>query len=96
MSGWGRGRSTLQTKTKMIEQMPSFEVTTKLYILEEEVEKSIKPIKYWKRTGPDELSVEALKALDVTNTDITTNSSNAIYNCGRIQVEMMLSIFVTI
>ena len=46
------------------EQMPTFEVTSGVGIMKEEIQKALKSMKDGKATGPDELPTEALKALD--------------------------------
>ena len=53
-------------------------------------------MKNGKAPGPDELSTEALKALDEYNIDVITDLCNTIYNSGCIPVDMKQSIFVTL
>jgi len=78
------------------EEMPQFTVTSGENIMKEEVTKALKAMKNGKAPGPDELSTEALKALDEYNIDIITDLCNTIYNSGFIPVDMKQSIFVTL
>ena len=50
--------------------------------------KGILHLKDGKATGPDELSAEALKALDEHNIEIIASLCNIIYNSGMIPTEM--------
>ena len=78
------------------EEMPQFTVTSGESIMKEEVTKALKAMKNGKAPGPDELSTEALKAIDEYNIDIITDLCNTIYNSGFIPVDMKQSIFVTL
>ena len=78
------------------EEMPQFTVTSGENIMKEEVTKALKAMKNGKAPGPDELSTEALKALDEYNVDIITDLCNTIYSSGFIPVDMKQPIFVTL
>ena len=60
------------------EPMPRFEVNGGENILKEDVEKATRSIKNGKATGPDDIPVEILKALDEINIEIITNLCNTI------------------
>ena len=76
--------------------MPTFNETTGNSILKEEVERVIRDMKHGKATGPDELSAEALKALDDINVKLVTELCNRIYESECIPTELKQSIFVPI
>ena len=78
------------------EQMPKFEVTSGASTMKEEIEKALKSMKDGKATGPDELTAEALKALDEHNIEIITSLCNIIYNSGMIPTETKHSVFITL
>ena len=78
------------------EQMPKFEVTSGASIMKEDIQKALKSMKDGKATGPDELSAEALKALDEHNIEIIASLCNIIYNSGMIPTEMKHSVFTTL
>jgi len=77
-------------------EMPTFNETPGNSILKEEVERVIRDMKHGKATGPDELSAEALKALDEINVKLVTELCNRIYESGCIPTELKQSIFVPI
>ena len=60
-------------------EMLKFNETPGNSILKEEVERVITDMKNGKATGPDELSAEALKALDDINVKLVTDLYNMIY-----------------
>ena len=78
------------------EQMPKFEITSGESIMKEEIQKALKSIKDGEATGTDELSAEALKALDEHNIEIITSLCNIIYNSGMIPTEMKHSVFISL
>ena len=73
-------------------EMPTFNETPGNSILKEEVERVIRDMKHGKATGPDELSAEALKALDDINVKLVTELCNRIYESGCIPTELKQSI----
>ena len=77
-------------------EIPKFEPDVGEEIMQEEVEKAIKGMKDGKAAGPDEIPVEALRALDDVNINHLTNLCNRIYFSGYIPVEMRKSIFIPI
>ena len=77
-------------------EMPTFNETPGNSILKEEVERVIRDMKHGKATGPDELSAEALKALDEINVKLVTELCNRIYDSGCIPTELKQSSFVPI
>ena len=76
--------------------MPKLEVTSGASIMKGEIQKALKSMKDGKATGTDELSAEALKALDEHNIEIITSLCNIIYNSGMIPTEMKHSVFITL
>ena len=77
-------------------EMPTFNETPGNSILKEEVERVLRDIKNGKATGSDELSAEALKALDDINVKLVTELCNMIYESGCIPTELKQSSFVPI
>ncbi|GFO09942.1 RNA-directed DNA polymerase from mobile element jockey-like [Plakobranchus ocellatus] len=63
-------------------------------ILKEEVEAAIKEMKNGKATGPDNIPVEIIKALDNLGIDLTTKLLNAIYDSGTIPEDLCKSAFI--
>ena len=61
--GWNTSLSCMMYDHNR-EEMPQFTVTSGESIMKEEVTKALKAMKNGKAPGPDELSTEALKALD--------------------------------
>ncbi|GFO29086.1 endonuclease-reverse transcriptase [Plakobranchus ocellatus] len=59
-----------------------------LNILIEEVEAAIKKTKNGKATGPDNMPVEIIEALDNLGIDLTTKLLNAIYDRGTIPEDL--------
>ncbi|GFO29586.1 endonuclease exonuclease phosphatase domain containing protein [Plakobranchus ocellatus] len=55
-----------------------------LFLCFEEVEAAMKKMKNRKATGPDNIPVEIIKALDNLGVDLTTKLLNAIYDIGTI------------
>ncbi|GFN88795.1 endonuclease-reverse transcriptase [Plakobranchus ocellatus] len=65
-------------------------------ILEEEVEAAIKKMKNGKATGPDNIPVEIIKALDNLGIDLTTKRLNAIYDSVTIPEDLCKSVFIVL
>ncbi|GFN94140.1 endonuclease-reverse transcriptase [Plakobranchus ocellatus] len=65
-------------------------------ILKEEVEAAIKKMKMknGKATGPDNIPVEIIKALDNLGIDLTTKLLNAIYDSGTIPEDLCKFVFI--
>ncbi|GFO39078.1 endonuclease-reverse transcriptase [Plakobranchus ocellatus] len=63
-------------------------------ILKEEVEAAIKKMKNGKATGPDNIPVEIIKALDNLGIDLTTKLLNAIYDSGTTPEDLCESVFI--
>ncbi|GFO40610.1 endonuclease-reverse transcriptase [Plakobranchus ocellatus] len=64
-------------------------------ILKEEVEAAIKKMKNGKATGPDNIPVEIVKALDNLGLDLTTKLLNTIFD-GTIPEDVCKSVFVVL
>ena len=75
---------------------PAFNKDEGLDIMEEEVSKAITSMKNGKASGPDEIPVEALKAMDESNTAYLTKLCNLIYKNGHIPDDLLLSVFIPI
>ncbi|GFO19395.1 RNA-directed DNA polymerase from mobile element jockey-like [Plakobranchus ocellatus] len=65
-------------------------------ILEEEVEAAIKKMKNGKATGPDNIPVEIIKALNNLGIDLTTKLLNEIYDSGTIPEDLCKSVFIVL
>ncbi|GFO40389.1 RNA-directed DNA polymerase from mobile element jockey-like [Plakobranchus ocellatus] len=65
-------------------------------ILKEETEAAIKKMKNGKATGPDNIPVEIIKALDNLGIDLTTKFLNAIYDSGTIPEDLCKSVFIVL
>ncbi|GFO19544.1 endonuclease-reverse transcriptase [Plakobranchus ocellatus] len=65
-------------------------------ILKEEVEAAIKKLENGKATGPDNIPVEIIKALDNLGIDLTTKLLNATYNSGTIPEDLCKSVFIVL
>jgi hypothetical protein len=65
-------------------------------ILKDEVRNAIKQMKTGKAVGPDQISMEAIVALEEFGVDIVTNFLNEIYKTGNIPKEMSQSIFIAL
>ncbi|GFO44211.1 RNA-directed DNA polymerase from mobile element jockey-like [Plakobranchus ocellatus] len=65
-------------------------------ILKEEVEAAIKKMKNGKATGPDNIPVEIIEALDNLGIDMTTKLRNAIYDSGTIPKDLCKSVFIVL
>ncbi|GFO39118.1 RNA-directed DNA polymerase from mobile element jockey-like [Plakobranchus ocellatus] len=65
-------------------------------ILKEEVEAAIKKMKNGKATGPNNIPVGRIKALDDVGIDLTTKLLNAIYDSGTIPEDLCKSVFVVL
>ncbi|GFN88481.1 RNA-directed DNA polymerase from mobile element jockey-like [Plakobranchus ocellatus] len=63
-------------------------------ILKEEVEPAIKKMKNGKATGPDNIPVQIIKALDNLGKVLTTKLLNAIYDSGTIPEDLCKSVFI--
>ncbi|GFO24589.1 LINE-1 retrotransposable element orf2 protein [Plakobranchus ocellatus] len=65
-------------------------------ILKEEVEAAIKKMQNEKATGPDNIQVEIIKAVDNLRIDPTTKLLNTINGSGTIPEEMCKSVFIVL
>ncbi|GFO07245.1 endonuclease-reverse transcriptase [Plakobranchus ocellatus] len=65
-------------------------------ILKEDVEAAIKKMKNGKATGPDNIPIEMIKAIDNLGIDLTTKLLNAIYDSGTIPENLCKSVFVVL
>ncbi|GFO09383.1 RNA-directed DNA polymerase from mobile element jockey-like [Plakobranchus ocellatus] len=65
-------------------------------ILKEEVEAAIKKMKNGKATGPYNIPVEIIKALDNLGIDLTTKRLNAIDDSGRFPEGLCKSVFIVL
>ncbi|GFO20090.1 endonuclease-reverse transcriptase [Plakobranchus ocellatus] len=65
-------------------------------ILKEEVEAAIKKMKNGKATGPDNIPVEIIKALDTLGIDLRTKLLNAIYDSGTVPEDICKSVFIVV
>ena len=63
-------------------------------ILHDEVRAAMIKMKYGKAAGPDNITIEALAALDDWGIDLITNLLNDIYDNGEIPKEMFKSVFI--
>ncbi|GFO46720.1 endonuclease-reverse transcriptase [Plakobranchus ocellatus] len=57
-------------------------------ILKEEVEAALKKMKNGKATGPNNIPVEIIKALDNLGIDLTIKLLTAIFDCGTIPEDL--------
>ena len=65
-----------------------------LPIMKDEVRKAIKKMKIGKATGPDNIPIEVIVALEDLGVDIVTKLVNCIYDNGEIPKDMLKSIFI--
>ncbi|GFO06913.1 endonuclease-reverse transcriptase [Plakobranchus ocellatus] len=65
-------------------------------ILKEEVEAEIKKMENGKATGPDNIPVEIIKALDNLGINLTTKLFNAIYDSGTIPEDLCQSVSIVL
>ncbi|GFO39342.1 RNA-directed DNA polymerase from mobile element jockey-like [Plakobranchus ocellatus] len=65
-------------------------------ILKEEVETAIKKMKHGKATGPDNISVELIEALEDFGIGKVTHLLNEIYDTGQIPTDLSKSIFIAL
>ncbi|GFO36321.1 endonuclease-reverse transcriptase [Plakobranchus ocellatus] len=63
-------------------------------IMKEEVETAIKKMKHGKATGPDNISVELIEALEDFGIGKVTHLLNEIYDTGQIPTDLSKSIFI--
>ncbi|GFO31954.1 RNA-directed DNA polymerase from mobile element jockey-like [Plakobranchus ocellatus] len=63
-------------------------------IMKEEVETAIKKMKHGKATGPDNISVELIEALEDFGNGKVTHLLNEIYDTGQIPTDLSKSIFI--
>ena len=67
-----------------------------LPILKQEVEAAIKKMKNGKATGPDNIPVEIIVALDDLGIEAVTKLLNSIYDSGKIPSDLLKSIFIAL
>ncbi|GFO03075.1 endonuclease-reverse transcriptase [Plakobranchus ocellatus] len=65
-------------------------------IMKEEVETAIKKMKYGKATGPDNISVELIEALEDFGIGKVTHLLNEIYDTRQIPTDLSMSIFIAV
>ena len=65
-------------------------------ILKQEVAAAINKMKNGKATGPDNIPIEMIKALEEIGLDMTTRLMNAIYDNGTIPVDLCKSVFIAL
>ncbi|GFO04846.1 craniofacial development protein 2 [Plakobranchus ocellatus] len=65
-------------------------------IMKEEVETAIKKMKHVKATGPDNISVELIEALEDFGIGKVTDLLNEIYDTGQIPKDLSKSIFIAL
>ncbi|GFO32443.1 hypothetical protein PoB_005894800 [Plakobranchus ocellatus] len=65
-------------------------------IMKEEVETAIKKMKHGKATGPDNISVELIEALEDFGIGKVTHLLNEIYDTGPIPTDLSKSIFIAL
>ncbi|GFO24946.1 endonuclease-reverse transcriptase [Plakobranchus ocellatus] len=65
-------------------------------IMKEEIETAIKKMKYGKATGPDNISVELIEALEDFGIGKVTHLLNEIYDTGQIPTDLSKSIFIAL
>ncbi|GFO08463.1 LINE-1 retrotransposable element orf2 protein [Plakobranchus ocellatus] len=65
-------------------------------IMKEEVETAIKKMKHGKATGPDNISVELIEALEDFGIGKVTHLLNEIYDTGQIPTDLSKSIFIAL
>ena len=65
-------------------------------ILKEEVEAAIKRMKLGKATGPDNIPVEIIVALEELGLNIVTHFLNRIYDSGKIPDDLLKSVFIAL
>ncbi|GFO48449.1 endonuclease-reverse transcriptase [Plakobranchus ocellatus] len=78
-------------RCKNLEMKKSLKAPT---ILKEEVEAVIKNIKNGKATGPDNIPIEIIAALDNLGIDLTRKLFNAIHDSGTIPRDVCKSVFI--
>ncbi|GFO37775.1 hypothetical protein PoB_006428000 [Plakobranchus ocellatus] len=64
--------------------------------MKEEVETAIKKMKYGKATGPDNISVELIEALEDFGIGKVTHLLNEIHDTGQIPTDLSKSIFIAL
>ncbi|GFO24183.1 RNA-directed DNA polymerase from mobile element jockey-like [Plakobranchus ocellatus] len=65
-------------------------------IMKEEVETAIKKMKHGKATGPDNISVELIEALENFGIGKVTHLLNEIYDLGQIPTDLSKSMFIAL
>ncbi|KAG1673509.1 Craniofacial development protein 2 [Nymphon striatum] len=65
-------------------------------ILEDEVKAAMRKMKHGKATGPDNIPIEAISALEDLGIKMTTKFLNLIYDSGKIPDDLCKSVFITI
>ena len=65
-------------------------------ILKEEVKAALKKMKNGKATGPDNIPIEIVTALEDLGIDMTTRLLNAIYDSGTIPHDLSKSVFIAL
>ncbi|KAG1679705.1 Craniofacial development protein 2 [Nymphon striatum] len=65
-------------------------------ILEDEVKAAMRKMKHGKATGPDNIPIEAISALEDLGIKMTTKFLNLIYDSGKIPDGLCKSVFITI
>ncbi|GFO05996.1 RNA-directed DNA polymerase from mobile element jockey-like [Plakobranchus ocellatus] len=65
-------------------------------IMKEEVETAIKNMKHGKATGPDNISVELIEALEDFGIGKVTHLLNEIYDTGQIPTDLSKSTFIAL
>ena len=65
-------------------------------ILKDEVEAAIKRMKSGKATGPDNIPVEIIVALEELGLNMVTNLLNRIYDSGNIPDDLLKSVFIAL
>ena len=65
-------------------------------ILQEEVKAAIKKMKKGKATGPDNIPIEIIVALESLGIEMTTKLLNAIYDSGTIPKDLCKSVFIAL
>ncbi|GFO30293.1 RNA-directed DNA polymerase from mobile element jockey-like [Plakobranchus ocellatus] len=65
-------------------------------IMKEEVDTAIKKVKHGKATGPDNISVELIEALEDFGIGKVTHLLNEIYDTGQIPTDLSKSIFIAL
>ncbi|GFO20348.1 transposon tx1 uncharacterized 149 kda protein [Plakobranchus ocellatus] len=65
-------------------------------IMKEEVETAIKKMKHGNATGPDNISVELIEALEDFGIGKVTHLLNEMYDTGQISIDLSKSIFIAL